>query len=98
MVRVYWTIKWNGEKIGRSKDFVCIDGLKYFFRDDLNMEYLKENGHQTEDDKGPIKYYDIVVNGETYKNGAWYYTDYQTRARDFKNYVGFDEDVELSVG
>ncbi|MCS3923629.1 hypothetical protein [Methanosalsum natronophilum] len=43
MVRVYWTIKWNGEKIGRSKDFVCIDGLKYFFRDDLNMEYLKEN-------------------------------------------------------
>ncbi|MCS3923628.1 uncharacterized protein (DUF427 family) [Methanosalsum natronophilum] len=38
------------------------------------------------------------MNGETYKNGAWYYTDYQTRARDFKNYVGFDEDVELSVG
>ncbi|TGC09812.1 DUF427 domain-containing protein [Methanolobus halotolerans] len=97
MVRLKWEIKWDSAQLGKTNDFVMIDGIKYFNRDFLNMEYLKENDHHTEDDKGQINYYDIVVDGKVYENGAWYYTDYKSHARDFSNFVAFGEDVKLSV-
>lgn len=97
MVRVRWNIKWNNTLLGKSKDFVVIDGIKYFSRDDLNMEYLKENGHQDTSEKGEVNYYDIVVGDEVYKNGAWYYPNLKTSSKDFAKYVAFAEDVKLEV-
>lgn len=97
MVRVKWSIKWNNTLLGKSKDFVVIDGIKYFSRDDLNMEYLKENGNQDTTEKGEIRFYDIVVGDEIYENGAWYYSNWKTSSRDFANYVAFAKDVTLEV-
>ncbi|AEH60484.1 conserved hypothetical protein [Methanosalsum zhilinae DSM 4017] len=96
-VRLSWKIKWNNALLGKTKDFVFLDRIKYFLRDDLNMEYLKENDHHTTDDRGQIKYYDIVVDGKVYKNGAWSYMDYQTYSKDYSNYIAFDEDVYMST-
>jgi len=97
MVRLKWEIKLNGTQLGKTNDFVMIDGTKYFNRDYLNMQYLKENNHHTKNEKGQINYYDIVIGDKVCKNGAWYYTDYKTHARDFSNFVAFSKDVELSV-
>lgn len=97
MVRLKWEIKWNGTQLGKTNDFVMIDGIKYFNRDFLNLEYLKENDKHTEDEKGQINYYNIVINDEVYKNGAWYYADYKTHARDFNKFVAFGKDIKLSV-
>ena len=97
MVRVKWKIKWKNTLLGISKDFVVIDGIKYFSRNDLKMEYLKENGNQDTTKKGEVNYYDIIVDDEVYKNGAWYYPDLKTSSRDFANYVAFAEDINLEV-
>jgi uncharacterized protein (DUF427 family) len=61
------------------------------------MEYLKENGNQTNTEKGQVHYFDIVVDNEVYKNGAWYYSDLDSSTRNFANYIAFAEGVNLEA-
>ncbi len=72
--------------------------MKFLSRDGLNMKYLKENGHHTNSDElGQVNYYDIVVNDKVLKNGAWYYPDFKLHSREFKDFVTFSKDVNLSI-
>ena len=102
MVIMAWYIKWNGALLGKSKKFFMIDGEKYFAPETLNLEYFKDNGNQTSSPKGKINYYDIVVNGEVNKDAAWYYSEptqdaIKAISSDFRNYVAFGKDVDLSI-
>ena len=98
MVRVNWTITWKKAHLGKSKDFIMLSGTKYYSKDDLNMEYFKENDHHTTSpDYGQANYYDIVVDGEVYKNGAWHYPECEVNSKDFSNYMAFGEEVKLEV-
>ena len=52
------------------------------------MEYYKKSDKTTMHDKyGTAKYYDIVVEGKTVKDGAWYYDG--EKAAELKDWVGF---------
>ena len=39
--------------------------------------------------EGNRAYYDVIVNGETVRNGAWYYPDTKPAADRIENYVAF---------
>ena len=46
--------------------------------------------------KGLASYYDIVVDGATNEQAAWYYTDPKPKAAQIKNHVAFWKGVEIS--
>ena len=45
--------------------------------------------------KGVASYYDVVVNGETNRDAAWYYPDPKTAAANIKGHVAFWRGVQV---
>jgi len=45
--------------------------------------------------KGEASYYDVVVNGETNKDAAWFYPDPKPAADNIKGYVAFWKGVQV---
>ncbi|WP_406660390.1 DUF427 domain-containing protein [Methanolobus sp. ZRKC3] len=92
---------WNGVLLAESDETIMIEGNHYFPPDSVNMEYFeKTETHTTCFWKGLAYYYNIVVNGETNKDAAWYYPEPKEGSpervgKDFSNYVAFWRDVEI---
>ena len=83
------TATYNGATIAREtedKKLVHLEGNVYFHADAVNMEFLKESTHTTGcPAKGTAHYYDVVVDGETARNGAWVY---RTPSEGYSNIQG----------
>ena len=88
---------WNNEVIAESGNTITIEGNHYFPPDSINKELLTESKTVTSCFwKGIASYYDIQVNGETNKDGAWYYPEPTDAAKQLKNYVAFWKGVEVT--
>ncbi len=93
---------WNDQVIAESDDTIYIEGNQYFPKDSVNSELLKNSdAHTTCFWKGEASYYDIIVNGQTNKDGAWYYPKPMDGSidkvkKDFTNYVAFWNGVTVS--
>lgn len=88
---------WNGETIAESNDTVEVEGNQYFPADAINTEYFQPSEtHTVCGWKGTASYYDVVVNGETNKDAAWYYPETKDDAKNIKGYVAFWKGVEIS--
>jgi len=96
-------VSWNGKTIAEAgqNELIRIEGNWYFPPSALKRENFKDSDHHTTCFwKGEASYYDIVVDGETNENGAWYYPEPKAGSvervgKDFAGYVAFWNGVEV---
>jgi len=87
---------WNGEVIAQSDDTVVVEGNHYFRSDSVNKEYFQPSStHTICPWKGEASYYNVVVNGETNKDAAWYYPEPKDAAAEIKNRIAFWRGVKV---
>jgi len=86
----------NGVVIAESDRVEIIEGNCYFPPDSVKREFLKPSDTRSICPwKGIASYYDVEVEGEIIKDGAWYYHDPKEAARSFADYVAFWRGVEV---
>jgi len=87
---------WNGVTIAESDATVVIEGNHYFPPQSVNTEYVHPTDHRTRCPwKGLASYYDVVVDGETNGNAAWYYPEPSDAAIQIKDHVAFWRGVSV---
>ena len=88
---------WKGQIIAQSNETINIENNQYFPPSSVNMEFLQSNETLTTCPwKGEASYYDIIVDGETNKDAAWYYNDSKELAKKIENYVAFWRGVQIA--
>ncbi len=81
---------WNGAVIAESNECVVVEGNRYFPPGAVRRELLKESStHTVCPWKGTASYYDVVVDGQTNKDAAWYYPAPKDAAKQIKDHVAF---------
>ena len=87
---------WNGAVIAESDRCVVVEGNPYFPADTVKREFLRDSStHTICGWKGTASYYDVVVNGETNIDAAWYYPEPKPEAANIKGYIAFWKGVTV---
>jgi uncharacterized protein (DUF427 family) len=87
---------WNQALLAQSQAGILLEGNYYFPVDSINKEFFKESNHKSVCPwKGEASYYDIVVNGLTNKDAAWYYPAPKEAAKQIKDYIAFWKGVKI---
>ena len=87
---------WNGTVIAESEETIVVEGNHYFPPDAIQGDYLQDSSmHSTCPWKGEANYYDVVVNGESNKDAAWYYPRTKEAANNIRNYIAFWKGIEV---
>lgn len=82
--------KWNGAVIAESDACVEVEGNQYFPAASVKREYLRDSEtHTVCSWKGTASYYDVVVDGKTNKDAAWYYPNPKDAAVRIRDYIAF---------
>ncbi|HYN54751.1 MAG TPA: DUF427 domain-containing protein [Methylotenera sp.] len=90
------TAKWNGKIIAESDAFELVEGNIYFPREALNHRFFKESPHTSICPwKGIASYLDVVVDGSTNENAAWYYPHPKDAAKNITGFVAFWKGIEV---
>jgi uncharacterized protein (DUF427 family) len=88
---------WNGATLAESDKCVQLEGNQYFPADAIKREHFTPSSHTSVCPwKGTAHYYNVVVNGQTNANAAWYYPDPSAAAAEIKGRVAFWKGVEVS--
>lgn len=81
---------YNGVVLAESDNYEVVEGNVYFPPDSINRDYFQESTHATVCPwKGTASYYDIIVDGKTVQNAAWYYPSPTSAAANILNHVAF---------
>lgn len=89
---------WNGAVLAESEQTEVVEGNHYFPVDSLNREYFSDSDHHSSCPwKGTASYYNVVVEGETNQNAAWYYPEPKLAAENIKGYVAFWKGVQVEA-
>jgi uncharacterized protein (DUF427 family) len=87
---------WNGAVLAESEHCEVVEGNQYFPPDAVNRGYFKESAtHTVCSWKGTASYYDVVVDGQTNKDAAWYYPEPKDAAKQIKGYIAFWHGVTI---
>lgn len=87
---------WNGAVIAESDQTEIVEGNHYFPPDSIDRQYFQASDHHTVCGwKGTASYYDLVVDGKTNEQAAWYYPDPKDAASNIRDYVAFWKGVEV---
>lgn len=87
---------WNGAVIAESDRCEVVEGNQYFPPDAVNREFLRDSAtHSVCPWKGTASYYDVVVDGQTNKNAAWYYPEPKPAASNIKGRIAFWKGVKV---
>jgi len=87
---------WNGAVIAESDAVESVEGNAYFPPDTVNKNNLQpSNTTSVCPWKGTAHYYNVVVDGETNRDAAWYYPDPKPAAAQIKDHVAFWRGVEV---
>ena len=87
---------WNGATLAESNETIVIEGNHYFPADAINKEFFRPSEtHTICGWKGTASYYDVVANGETNKDAAWFYPTPKMEANEIENHVAFWKGVEV---
>jgi uncharacterized protein (DUF427 family) len=87
---------WNNAVVADSNDTILLEDNHYFPSGAIKREYFKPSStHTTCPWKGEASYYDVVVNGETNKDAAWYYPEPKEDAKQIKGHVAFWKGVKV---
>ena len=89
---------WNGEIIAQSDETIIVDNNHYFPHDSIIKQFFAQSDtHTVCGWKGQVNYYDVVVNGETNSDAAWYYPTAKDEAKEIENHVAFWKGVEVAA-
>jgi uncharacterized protein (DUF427 family) len=86
---------WNGTVLAEADTAKTqlVEGNVYFPPDAVNKAYLRESQtHTVCPWKGTASYYDVVVEGKTNKDAAWYYPETKDAAKHVGGHVAFWEE------
>ena len=89
---------WNGKVIAQADaaEVQNVEGNVYFPPDKVNRASLKDSDtHTVCPWKGTASYYDVVVDGKTNKDAAWYYPETKDAAKHIRGYIAFWRGVEV---
>lgn len=87
---------WNGAMLAESDRCEVVEGNQYFPAASVNRTYVRESTtHTTCPWKGVASYYDVVVDGQTNKDAAWYYPEPKDAARQIAGHVAFWRGVRV---
>ncbi len=96
--------QWNNQVIAEApkEDLIYIEGNWYFPPNAVHKQFFTGSDTQTVCPwKGEASYYNVVVDGATNDDAAWYYPSPKSGAiervgSDFTNYVAFWHGVEVT--
>jgi uncharacterized protein (DUF427 family) len=89
--------RWNGVELARSDDTVIVDGNHYFPKESVNHGYLAPSAQSSRCFwKGTAAYCDVVVDGETNSDAAFYYPEPKRKAEMITDRIAFWKDIEVS--
>lgn len=87
---------WNGKIIAESDKTIAVENNHYFPANSITQEFFENSNHHTTCNwKGEASYYNIIVDGKTNTDSAWYYPDPKSAAKNIKNYIAFWKGVEI---
>ncbi len=87
---------WNNETIAESNDTVVVESNHYFPPDSIHQEFLMgSETHTTCPWKGQADYYNVVVDGQTNPDAAWYYPHPKQAAENIKGRIAFWRGVQV---
>lgn len=87
---------WNEAVLAESDETRVVEGNQYFPPGSINSEYFQPSQtHTVCGWKGTASYYDVVVNGETNADAAWYYPETKDAAKKIEGYVAFWKGVKV---
>ncbi len=89
---------WNDNVVAESDKTVVVEGNHYFPPDTINRDYFQQSStHTTCPWKGEASYYNVVINGQTNKDAAWYYPEPKAAAAEIKDHVAFWRGVKVEA-
>ena len=89
---------WNGAVIAEAAadDVRIVERNLYFSPDAVDHTYLRESKTNSVCPwKGTASYYDVVVDGETNRDAAWYYPAPKPAAEEIAGYIAFWKGVKI---
>lgn len=87
---------WNGQVIAESDDTIVIEGNHYFPAEAIKKEYFKASKTTSVCPwKGTASYYNVVVDGQSNPDAAWYYPEAKEAAKMIEGRVAFWKGVEV---
>lgn len=87
---------WNGQVIADSEDTIVVESNHYFPPESVNRDLLHKSDHSTVCGwKGTASYFDIVVDGQTNKEAAWYYPNPKEAVSNIRDHVSFWKGVQV---
>jgi uncharacterized protein (DUF427 family) len=87
---------WNDKTIAESNDTIVIEGNHYFPPGSVKSDLLAPSDtHTTCPWKGVASYHNVVVDGQTNKDAAWFYPEPKPAAKEIAGYVAFWKGVKV---
>lgn len=89
---------WNGQVLAEAtpEEVEIVEGNVYFPANKVNPEFLADSStHTTCPWKGLASYYNVIVEGATNKDAAWYYPETKPAANNIKGYIAFWRGVKV---
>jgi uncharacterized protein (DUF427 family) len=87
---------WKGTVIAESDTYEVVEGNVYFPVDAIKREHFRDSAtHTICPWKGTASYYDVVVDGATNADAAWYYPEPKDAAANIRGHVAFWKGVEV---
>lgn len=87
---------WQGATLAESDETIVVEGNHYFPPSAVKREYLRPNDtHTICPWKGEASYYDVVVDGQTNSDAAWYYPQAKKAANRISGYIAFWRGVQV---
>lgn len=87
---------WNGAVIAESDETIVVEGNHYFPVASVKPGLIAESSRTSVCPwKGTASYYNIVVDGQTNADAAWYYPVPKPEAAQIKNAVAFWKGVTV---
>ena len=87
---------WNNSVLAESDKTIVVEGNHYFPPDAIQKEYFKPSQtHTVCSWKGTASYYDVLVDGRTNPDAAWYYPDPMSAASEIAGWIAFWRGVSI---
>ena len=88
--------KWRGQVIATSDRTLDVGGYRYFPRETVRMDLLRQSPKTEHDLECPhgVQFYDIVSNSARSERAAWSYEAPLASMKQVDHWIGFWEDVE----
>lgn len=88
---------WNNQTLAESEETIVVEGNHYFPKGSINTEFFRPSKtHTICGWKGTASYYDLVVEGETNPDAAWYYPEVKPEAKEIEGYLAFWKGVQIT--